>query len=84
MAGITAEALEEKIASLHEHNPMLGHRGCRLGITYPEIYDMQVEAIISAAVEVEAEGDKVLPEIMIPLVSEHGRSLKFSATMLKQ
>ena len=68
MAGITAEALEEKIEALHEHNPMLGHRGCRLGVTYPEIYDMQVEAIISAAVEVEAEGEKVLPEIMIPLV----------------
>ena len=68
MAGITAEALEEKIEALHEHNPMLGHRGCRLGVTYPEIYDMQVEAIITAAVEVEVEGDTVLPEIMIPLV----------------
>jgi pyruvate,orthophosphate dikinase len=68
MAGITAEALEEKIESLHEHNPMLGHRGCRLGITYPEIYDMQVEAIITAAVECTAEGDDVLPEIMIPLI----------------
>ncbi len=68
MAGITTAALKQKIEALHEHNPMLGHRGCRLGVTYPEIYDMQVEAIISAAVEVEAEGDKVLPEIMIPLV----------------
>ncbi len=68
MAGITPTALKQKIEALHEHNPMLGHRGCRLGVTYPEIYDMQVEAIISAAVEVEAEGDKVLPEIMIPLV----------------
>ncbi len=68
MAGITAEALTDKIASLHEHNPMLGHRGCRLGVTYPEIYDMQVEAIMTAAVEVEAEGDEVHPEIMIPLI----------------
>jgi len=68
MAGISAEALEQKIESLHEHNPMLGHRGCRLGVTYPEIYDMQVEAIITAAVECTAEGDDVLPEIMIPLI----------------
>ncbi|MBI9105363.1 MAG: pyruvate, phosphate dikinase [Spirochaetales bacterium] len=68
MAGISAKELEEKIESLHEHNPMLGHRGCRLGITYPEIYDMQVEAIITAAVECDSEGDEVLPEIMIPLI----------------
>lgn len=54
--------------SLHEFNPMLGHRGCRLGITYPEIYDMQAYAIIEAAVEVKKRGIKVLPEIMIPLV----------------
>ena len=68
MAGITSRELKEKIDSLHEHNPMLGHRGCRLGVTYPEIYDMQVEAIIAAAVESASEGDDVLPEIMIPLV----------------
>ncbi len=60
--------LKNKISSLHELNPMLGHRGCRLGITYPEIYDMQVEAIMKAAVKVAGEGVKVLPEIMIPLV----------------
>ncbi|MBN2511174.1 MAG: pyruvate, phosphate dikinase [Spirochaetales bacterium] len=60
--------LENKISSLHESNPMLGHRGCRLGITYPEIYDMQVEAIITAACEVAKTGKKVFPEIMIPLV----------------
>lgn len=54
--------------SLHEFNPMLGHRGCRLGITYPEIYDMQAAAIIEAAVEVKKAGIKVLPEIMIPLI----------------
>lgn len=54
--------------SLHEVNPMLGHRGCRLGITYPEIYDMQAKAIIEAAVKVSKNGVKVHPEIMIPLV----------------
>ena len=69
--GITAEELHIKIDSLHELNPMLGHRGCRLGITYPEIYDMQVEAIVSAACEVAAKGVKVFPEIMIPLVGTY-------------
>ena len=54
--------------SLHEFNPMLGHRGCRLGITYPEIYDMQARAIIEAAVKVKKNGVDVHPEIMIPLV----------------
>lgn len=68
MVGLTSAVLKEKIEALHEHNPMLGHRGCRLGITYPEMYDMQVEAIITAAVEVETEGSEVHPEIMIPLV----------------
>ena len=53
---------------LHEFNPMLGHRGCRLGITYPEIYDMQARAILEAAVKVQKNGVKVHPEIMIPLV----------------
>ena len=66
--GITPKALQDKIDSLHEHNPMLGHRGCRLGVTYPEIYDMQVEAIIAAACEVAKSGTKVFPEIMVPLV----------------
>ena len=66
--GIKPKALQDKIDALHEHNPMLGHRGCRLGITYPEIYDMQVEAIITAACEVAKTGTKVLPEIMIPLI----------------
>jgi pyruvate, orthophosphate dikinase len=60
--------IKAKIDSLHEANPMLGHRGCRLGITYPEVYDMQVEAIMSAACEVAKSGGKVIPEIMIPLV----------------
>jgi len=66
--GVKESKLKDKISSLHELNPMLGHRGCRLGITYPEIYDMQVEAIITAACEVAKAGTKVLPEIMIPLV----------------
>ncbi len=66
--GIKPAKLQAKIDSLHELNPMLGHRGCRLGVTYPEIYDMQVEAIMSAACEVAAAGGKVFPEIMIPLV----------------
>jgi pyruvate,orthophosphate dikinase len=63
------EKLLETIKSLHEINPMLGLRGCRLGILYPEIYDMQVEAIIEAAIELTKKGIKVKPEIMIPLVS---------------
>lgn len=66
--GVDADELRRKIESLHELNPMLGHRGCRLGITYPEVYDMQVEAIMMAAVEVAGAGKTVEPEIMIPLV----------------
>ncbi len=61
--------LRDKVNSLHEFNPMLGHRGCRLGITFPEIYDMQVQAIMEAACElVKNEGFDIVPEIMIPLV----------------
>jgi pyruvate,orthophosphate dikinase len=66
--GVTVEAIKEKVQSLHEANPMLGHRGCRLGITYPEITAMQVQAIIEAACQVAKKGVKVHPEIMIPLV----------------
>ena len=66
--GVPLSQIEAKITSLHEFNPMLGHRGCRLGITYPEIYEMQVEAIFEAAVNVRAKGVNPLPEIMIPLV----------------
>jgi len=66
--GIPLKKLQAKIDSLHELNPMLGHRGCRLGVTYPEIYDMQVQAIAEAACEVAKNGVKVLPEIMIPLI----------------
>ena len=66
--GVPLSQIEAKITSLHEFNPMLGHRGCRLGITYPEIYEMQVEAIFEATVNVRAQGINPLPEIMIPLV----------------
>jgi pyruvate,orthophosphate dikinase len=61
--------IEKRIASLHELNPMLGHRGCRLGIVYPEITEMQARAILEAASELTKEGIAVSPEIMIPLVS---------------
>ncbi len=61
--------IRHELEGLHEFNPMLGHRGCRLGITYPEIYAMQVRAITEAAVRVAADGVKVKPEIMIPLVA---------------
>jgi len=66
--GIPAKQVREKVAALHEFNPMLGHRGCRLGISYPEISETQVRAIIEAACNVYTEGVAVHPEIMIPLV----------------
>ena len=71
MMGVTYEKLSAKVTELHEQNPMLGHRGCRLAVTYPEIAKMQTEAIISAALEVKKEtGADIIPEIMIPLVGE--------------
>ncbi len=66
--GVALNVVEAKVAFLHEFNPMLGHRGCRLGITYPEITEMQTRAILEAAVELSGEGVEVLPEIMVPLV----------------
>ena len=66
--GISYERLSAKTASLHEVNPMLGHRGCRLGVSYPEIYEMQVQAIMEAACEFHKNGNKITPEIMIPVV----------------
>jgi pyruvate,orthophosphate dikinase len=68
--GISIKQVKERNDSLHEFNPMLGHRGCRLAITYPEIYLMQVRAIVEAAIDSDKAGIKVLPEIMIPLTSE--------------
>jgi pyruvate,orthophosphate dikinase len=65
--GVSVAHVEKRIKDLHEFNPMLGHRGCRLAITFPEIYAMQVRAILEAAADVAAEGVSVLPEIMIPL-----------------
>jgi pyruvate,orthophosphate dikinase len=65
--GVTLEKLKTRNAALHELNPMLGHRGCRLGVTYPEVYEMQVQAIMEAACQVKSEGIDVHPEIMIPL-----------------
>ncbi|MEK6772823.1 MAG: pyruvate, phosphate dikinase [Bdellovibrionota bacterium] len=64
-----ADKLRNKVKALHEFNPMLGHRGCRLAITYPEIYQMQVRAIAEAAAQLVLEGKKLTPEIMIPLVA---------------
>jgi len=66
--GVSEEALKDKVRFLHEFNPMLGHRGCRLGITYPEITEMQARAIFEAACELKREGKRPFPEIMIPLV----------------
>ena len=66
--GLDVETGARRVEQLHEANPMLGHRGCRLSITYPEILEMQVRAIIEAAIECQRQGIKVLPEIMIPLV----------------
>lgn len=66
--GVSAEKIKDKINALHEVNPMLGHRGCRLGVTFPEITEMQAEAIFEAAKEVVASGIAVKPEVMVPLV----------------
>ena len=65
---ISLAAVKNKVSELHEFNPMLGHRGCRLGITYPEITEMQTRAIIEAALNLKAKGIEVIPEIMVPLV----------------
>ncbi len=69
--GISFEKLKEKVESLHEANPMMGHRGCRLGITFPEINQMQVRAIMAAACELKKEQNaEIVPEIMIPLIAD--------------
>ena len=67
--GISEKEIKDRISDLHEENPMLGHRGCRLAISYPEIYEMQCEAIFEAVLQCKKEKIKVLPEIMIPLVA---------------
>jgi len=68
--GLSLSAIQARKESLHEFNPMLGHRGCRLGVTYPEIYKMQVRAIIEAALISKEAGSEVIPEIMIPLIAD--------------
>jgi pyruvate,orthophosphate dikinase len=67
--GRSVDEVRQRNESLHEANPMLGHRGCRLGVTYPEIYETQVRAIFEAAVNVSRDGVRVIPEVMIPLVA---------------
>jgi pyruvate,orthophosphate dikinase len=67
---VSAKGLWDKVQSLHEANPMLGHRGCRLGVVFPEITEMQARAIFEAAVNVQKKGCTVLPEVMIPLVAD--------------
>src|SRR5581483_487393 len=68
-AGVSAELVRQRAHELKEQNPMLGHRGCRLGITYPEIYEMQAQAIFeAAAIMTKDKKDGVIPEIMVPLV----------------
>jgi len=69
-AGVSVDVLKRRVSELHEFNPMLGHRGCRLGITYPEIYEMQASAIFEAAVAVSrSSGQAPIPEVMVPLVA---------------
>jgi pyruvate,orthophosphate dikinase len=68
--GVPVEKVRDRVEALHEFNPMLGFRGCRLGIQYPEITEMQARAIFQAAIQVKREGKSVLPEIMIPLVGD--------------
>ena len=80
---VSVDVLNERIASLHEFNPMLGHRGCRLVITYPEIAEMQTEAVISAACELKKQGVDARPEIMIPLVGFKAE-LDFNAEIVRK
>jgi len=80
---VKPQHLWERVQSLHEANPMLGHRGCRLGIVFPEITEMQARAIFEAAARVQNKGVKVLPEIMIPLVSDVSE-LKLQADIVRR
>ncbi len=81
--GINVADLKRKVDSLHEFNPMLGHRGCRLGITYPEITAMQARAILEAACELKKEGVDVHPEIMIPLIGTQAELENQKAVVMK-
>ena len=81
--GITTEEVKQKVDALHEFNPMLGHRGCRLGNTYPEITEMQARAIIEAACNLKAKGYDPHPEIMVPLVGDV-KELRLQATIIRR
>ena len=81
--GLEVSEIKRRIVDLDEFNPMLGHRGCRLAITFPEIYEMQAKAIIQGAIQATKEGIKVIPEIMIPLVGEV-KELKVIREMIKE
>lgn len=81
--GMTFEALKTRVESLQEFNPMMGHRGCRLAVTYPEIAVMQTRAVIEAALNVNKEGMKVIPEIMIPLIGDV-KELKFVKDIVEE
>jgi pyruvate,orthophosphate dikinase len=81
--GKPIQYVQKKITDLKEFNPMLGHRGCRLGITYPEITAMQTRAIIEAAAELIKEGKKVYPEIMVPLIGHH-KELENQAKVIRE
>ncbi len=81
--GVSADKLRQRTEDLHEFNPMLGHRGCRLAITFPEIYAMQVRAILEAAATVAKEGGEVHPEIMIPLAMTRAELEKMRAIVDK-
>jgi pyruvate,orthophosphate dikinase len=82
--GVSVDLLRAKNKSLHEFNPMLGHRGCRLGITFPEIYEMQAQAIFEAACELAQEKLKVIPEVMIPLVAHIRELSEMKALCIKK
>lgn len=80
---VSIEKLKSRVDALHEFNPMLGHRGCRLGVAYPEITEMQAQAILEAACEVKKDGIDVKPEIMIPLIS-HVNELREQETVVRE
>jgi len=82
--GVDVAEVKHRVEKLHEFNPMMGHRGCRLGITYPELIRMQMRAIVEAAINVEKKGIKALPEVMVPLVG-HVKELSYTkAEMLDE
>ena len=82
--GVSLEEVKHRVEKLHEFNPMMGHRGCRLGITYPELIRMQMRAIAEAALNVEKKGIKAVPEVMVPLVG-HVKELAYTkAEMLDE